>query len=178
MTRRNKRIVPAFDFTEAQGMSVIQRFERSIERARQLVESNGYQDLCDFPCIPSGASDAELEALEKAGMPLPDEYRQFLTRCRYLKLDDGLEVGGFAHEGVHRASPPWVSTEHRPGVEYLVFANYWRYADGDQLMFDLSEPGQPVVAYLHSHGPLFEPYAPSFSLALWRLVHEIEIDQD
>ena len=96
-------------------MSVIQRFERSIERARRLVESNGYQDLCDFPCIPSGASDAELEALEKAGMPLPDEYRQFLTRCRYLKLDDGLEVGGFARGAVTgrhlRGSPRNIAPE-------------------------------------------------------------------
>jgi hypothetical protein len=39
-------------------------------------------------------------------------------------------------------------------------------------MFDLTDPARPVVAYLHEHGPLFENYAPSFSLALWRLVHE------
>jgi hypothetical protein len=39
-------------------------------------------------------------------------------------------------------------------------------------MFDLSEPGTPVIAYLHEHGPLFEIYALSFSFALWRLVHE------
>ena len=105
-------------------------------------------------------------------MPLPDEYRQFLMISRYLKIDDGFEVGGLDHEGVYVTEVPWVSRKHRPGVDYLVFANYWRYADGDQLMFDLSEPSQPVVAYLHEHGPLFEAYAPSFSLALWRLVHE------
>jgi hypothetical protein len=178
MAQRNTRIVPAFDFTEAQRLSLTQRFERSIERAGQLLEANGYQGLSHFPCIPSGASAAELEELEsQVGMPLPQEYRQFLSHCRYLKLDDGLEVGGLDHEGVYPASSPWVSTEHRPGVEFLVFADYWRYADGDQLMFALSEPGQPVVAYLHSHGPLFEPYAPSFSLALWRLVHEAETDE-
>ena len=71
---------------------------------------------------------------------------------------------------------PWVSEQHRTGEKYLVFANYWRYADGDQLMFDLSGPSQPVVAYLHEHGPLFKFDAPSFSLALWRLVHEADGD--
>jgi hypothetical protein len=30
----------------------------------------------------------------------------------------------------------------------------------------------PVVAYLHQHGPSFERYAPSFSLALWRMLNE------
>jgi hypothetical protein len=53
-----------------------------------------------------------------------------------------------------------------------VFGHYWRYADGDQLLFDLDDPATPVVAYLHEHGPLYEQYAPSFSLALWRMVNE------
>jgi hypothetical protein len=48
---------------------------------------------------------------------------------------------------------------------------------GDQLMFDLSKPAQPVVAYLHEHGPRIELFAPSFSLALWRLVSDLE-DED
>jgi hypothetical protein len=59
-----------------------------------------------------------------------------------------------------------------------VFANYWPFADGDQLMFDLSDPSHPVVAYLHDYGPLYEAHAPSFSLALWRLVFEKEVDED
>ena len=33
-------------------------------------------------------------------------------------------------------------------------------------------PSPVVVAYLHEHGPLYEGFAPSFSLALWRMVHE------
>ena len=138
----------------------------------------GYQGFSDFPCIPAGASDAELKDFEQrlVGTPLPDEYRQFLKMSRYLKVGDGIEVGGLDHEGVHVTAAPWVSDEHRPGVKYLVFANYWRYADGDHLMLDLSEPNPPVVAYLHEHGPLFEDYAPSFSLALWRLVHESDGD--
>ncbi len=119
------------------------------------------------------ATEEELSDLEdQLGASLPKEYRSFLSTCRYLKIDDGIEIGGFDHNGVYVTEMPWISEEHRPGKKYLVFADYWQYADGDQLMFDLSEKDLPVIAYLHEHGPLFEFYAPSFSLALWRLVHE------
>ena len=173
MASHTTRIVPAFDFAAAERLTERDRFEFCTERARQLV-TNGYQEISEYPCIPeAGASEAELQTLEsELGISLPAEYRRFLSRCRYLKLSDGTEVGGFDHAGVYVTESPWVSDQHRKGVEYLVFANYWQYADGDQLMFDLSEPSRPVIAYLHEHGPLFEFYAPSFSLALWRLVHE------
>ncbi len=176
MTRYTNKVVPKYDFTAAIALSVEQRFARSLESARRMVVENGYQKISDFPCVPnSGASDTEIAKLESdLGRPLPSEYRTFLSQCRYLKIDDGCEIGGLDHDGVHVTESPWVSDDHRPGTQYLVFANYWRFADGDQLMFDLSDPTQPVVAYLHEHGPLFESYAPSFSLALWRLIHEIE----
>ncbi len=116
------------------------------------------------------------EIRTKLGIQLPREYREFLAICRYLKVDDGKEVGGLDQDGLYVTEVPWVSAVHRPGVPYLVFANYWRYADGDQLMFDLSDPSCPVIAYLHEHGPLFEYFAPSFSLALWRVVHEDDAD--
>ena len=138
-----------------------QALERSLS-GRELLAANGYQGFSDFPCIPAGASDAELAEFEKrlVGAAFPDEYRAFLKMSRYLKVDDGIEIGGLDHEGVYVTEVPWVSEQHRTGEKYLVFANYWRYADGDQLMFDLSGPSQPVVAYLHEHGPLFEDYAP------------------
>ena len=178
MATRTRKVVQPFDFTEAEGLSVPERFERSLERARELLAANGYQGFSNFPCIPAGASDAELADFESrlVGASLPDEYHAFLKMSRYLKVDDGIEIRGLGHEGVYVTEVPWVSAQHRSGEKYLVFANYWRYADGDQLMFDLSEPSQPVVAYLHEHGPLFEDYAPSFSLALWRLVHEADGD--
>jgi hypothetical protein len=174
MASCTSKIIPKFDFTEAKALSVEQRFMRSLERAKELLTSNGYQGFSAFPCLPQGATEDELIYFETqhVGKSLPDEYRQFLLTSRYLKIDDRIEVGGLDHQGVYVTDVPWVSRDHRPDVEYLVFANYWRYADGDQLMFDLSEPNNPVVAYLHEHGPLFEEYAPSFSLALWRLVHE------
>jgi hypothetical protein len=168
--------VPAFDFHPADALPLSERYRICLDRARELVAASGYAHYNDFPCVPSiGASESELQKLESGlGILLPREYRQFLAICRYLKIEDGTEVGGLDHDGVYVTETPWVSSEHREGVNYLVFANYWRYADGDQLMFDLTDSGRPVVAYLHEHGPLFEFYAPSFSLALWRLVHETE----
>jgi hypothetical protein len=176
MKNHTNIVVPRYDFSAAVALTVDERFARSLDSARRLVAGNGYQKFSDFPCVPeSGASDDELAKMEsKLGRSLPDEYRKFLSQCRYLKIDDGCEIGGLDHNGVYVTEVPWISDEHRPGVKYLVFANYWRFSDGDQLMFDLSDPTQPVVAYLHEHGPLYESYAPSFSLALWRMVHEIE----
>lgn len=176
MTRHTNRVVPQYEFTAALALTVDERLARSLDSARRLVAENGYQKFSDYPCVPEfGASHEELAEMEaELGRSLPDEYRKFLSQCRYLKIDDGCEIGGLDHNGVYVTEIPWISDDHRPGVQYLVFANYWRFADGDQLMFDLSDPLQPVVAYLHEHGPLYEPYAPSFSLALWRLVHEIE----
>lgn len=174
MTPTDNRYVPDFDFREAKSLPLIERFHASIKRARLRLRRSGYQKVCGFPCIPEhGATDSELRGLETAlHLPLPDEYRLFLALHRYLKIDDGYEIGGFDHDGTYVAEAPWVSERHREGTQYLVFANYWRYADGDQLMFDLSVATRPVIAYLHEHGPAFEFYAPSLSLALWRLVHE------
>lgn len=174
MATHTSKIIPRFNFTEALRVPVQERFDRSLVRARRIAA--GYQKYCSAPCVPpTGASETELAQMEAAlGLPLPVEYRLFLERCRYLKMGDGFEVGGFDHEGLFVTEVPSVSDEHRAGVRYLVFANYWWYADGDQIMFDLTDPTHPVVAYLHDHGPAFESFAPSFSLALWRLVHELE----
>lgn len=167
-------VVPDFDFSDALRLPLAERIDQCLKRARELAKS--YQTISDFPCVPeSGGTEAELAAMEsRLGRPLPMEYRAFLSRCRYLKIADGLEVGGLDHQGRQVTERPWISRKHRAGVEYLVFASYGAYADGDQLMFDMSGPGFPVVAYLHEHGPLYEAFAPSFSLALWRLVDEFD----
>jgi hypothetical protein len=173
MASTTNRYVPRYDFREAEALSVEARFAESVSTARRLLAKSRYQTICTFPCIPGGASESELQHLQsKLSVPLPEEYRLFLAQHRYLKLDDGCEIGGLDHDGLGVTEGIWLSSEHRANVSYLVFAAYWRYADGDQLMFDLSEENQPVVAYLHEHGPAFELYAPSFSLAVWRLVHE------
>lgn len=166
-------ILPAFDFTEALGLSVDERIAKSVAKAREMVDAMGYQGVTSAPCIPEAATEDEIKALQaELQGKLPSEYAHFLGQHRYLLLGDGWEVGGLDHEGVHHTEMPWLSDEHRPDHEYIVFANYWHYSDGDQLLIDTAAPGSPVLVYLHEHGPAFEPYAPSFSLALWRLVHE------
>ena len=60
----------------------------------------------------------------------------------------------------------------------LVIGDHWEFADGDQLLMDWDGGSPSVMLYLHDPppnpvgAPLVEPYAPSFSLALWRIVDE------
>jgi hypothetical protein len=173
MATHSNEVVPPFDFASALRHCPEERMQLCVRRVRGRLVTEGQWDLLGLPPVPDvGASEAELHGLEsQLGVPLPAEYRAFLRRWRYLVMDDGLRVWGFDHDGVS-VGGPWVSDEHRPGVQYLVFADYWRYADGDQLLFEVGDPGQAVVAYLHEHGPLYEGFAPSFSLALWRMVEE------
>ncbi len=173
MAAHSSEIIPHFDFTEALRYDPDERMRLCVDRVRDRLSDEGLWDLLLIPPVPEmGASAGELRDLESIlEVPLPTEYRAFLANWRYLIIGDGLKVWGFDHDGVSTGSP-WVSNQHRADVRYLVFGDYWDYADGDQLMFDLSDSRRTVVAYLHEHGPRYETFAPSFSLALWRMVHE------
>ncbi len=169
-------ILPDFDFSPAESMTVAERFSSALEKARSLVEENGCQRLSGFPCVPTqGATAEEISRLE-AGLehPLPVEYREFLEMARYLKIDDGYEIGGMDADGRYVTALLWVSDQHASDTRHLVFADYWAHADGDQMLIDLANPDGPVYVYLHEYEGLIEQYAPSFSLAVWRLVHEYE----
>jgi hypothetical protein len=167
-----EHVLPPFDFTQATALSPAERLDRCIQRAREI--SADYPMFDNAPAVPDrGGTPVELDALaDSIGTPLPDEYREFLSRCRYLCLADGINIGGLDHNGVLVAEPLWRSDRHRPGRGLLVIGAYWRFGDGDQLMIDLEDPAFPVLLCLHEHGPRLEPFAPSFSLALWRLVYE------
>jgi hypothetical protein len=173
MGRRERAVLPAYDFAEALLLSPVERMTRSVEDIRKKLVAKGAWELQDIPPIPTrGATPDELVALEtRLGVSLPGEYRQCLARWRYLDMGTGLQIWGFDHEGIMIGSP-WVSTKHRAGSAFLVFGEYWNYADGDQLYFDLADSHETVYAYFHEQGPAYESFAPSFSLALWRLVHE------
>jgi hypothetical protein len=173
VTAHSNEVIPPFDFAEALLHGPEERMRLCVDLVRERLFKSGIWDLFDVPpAPPTGASEDELLRVESdLGMPLPVEYRAFLANWRYLIIGDGLKVWGIEHNGVS-IGWPWISDGHRAGVRYLVFGDYWGYADGDQLMFDLSGPVQIVVAYLHEHGPLYEDFAPSFSLAPWRMVHE------
>jgi hypothetical protein len=167
------QVIEDFDFTAALKLSADARMQSSVSLAQRQLVDRGLLGIFGIPPIPPcGATDAELDGLRlKTGVPLPHEYAAFLRLWRYLILDDGYQIWGLDHKGVSIGSP-WFSDRHRTGHRYLVFGQYWRYADGDQLLFDLDDPDTPVVAYLREHGPLYERYAPSFSLALWRMADE------
>ena len=175
MDRFTQKVLPTFGFSNAVSLGVIDRIDRCISLARERAAS--YPMPGDIPPVADGgASFDEIASLQtQLGISIPSELRMFWSRCRYLCLDDGLNIGGFDHAGVHVAESVWLSEDHMPGRRFLVFGAYWRYADGDQLLMDLDDPAFPVVAFLHEHGPLFERFAPSFTLALWRLVHETEV---
>jgi len=174
MAAHSNEVIPPFDFAEALSYRTAERMRLCVDRVRHRLSSDGLWDIfLGLPPVPSdGASEGELQELESGhGVPLPPEYRAFLANWRYLIIGDGLKVWGLGHEGVS-IGWPWVSDRHRADARYLVFGDYWAYADGDQLMFDLSEAGGAVFVYLHEHGPLYEPFAPTFSLASWRMVRE------
>lgn len=173
MSGRPNRVIEDFDFTEALRLAPLDRMRGAVALARQRLIDQGAIGYFMIPPIPDhGATEAELRDLElRVGTRLPDEYAAFLRSWRYLIIDDGYQIWGLDHEGVS-IGWPWLSDQHLAGHRYLVFGHYWRYADGDQLLFDLDDPATPVLAYLHEHGPSFEHYAPSFSLALWRALNE------
>src|SRR5262245_47897481 len=112
-------IVPEFDFRSAAALSVDERLAVSLRRARELLDRSGYQHHCSFPCIPPGATATELAQLEsRLGISLPDEYGRFLSLHRYLKIDDGCEIGGLAHEAMYVTEVPWLSNQHKQGSIY------------------------------------------------------------
>ena len=117
------QVIPAFDFSDVAALSVEERIARSIERARELIAKYGLAQFHDAPMIPHGATADELAVLERElGVSLPPEYRVFLARHRSLLLDDGYDIGGLDHAGVHYCEPLWVSDQHDTTTKYLVFA--------------------------------------------------------
>ncbi len=173
MGKRGKPMIAVYDFADAKQLSPDDRMRLSVEHAHDRMVRSGLWDLYDIPPVPErGASEEELQHLDaRLGTRLPAEYRTFLRHWRYLIIDEGLQIWGFGHKGVTIGSQ-WRSTEYRSGYEYLIVGDYWNYADGDQLMFDMNDRGHSVYVYLHEDGPAYELFATSFSLALWRMVHE------
>jgi hypothetical protein len=173
MGRREPDVLPPYDFSAAEVYQPAERLEVAIEQARRRLIEEGAWDLHGIPPVPDrGASVEELAQFEqRLGRALPREYRLFLSRWRYLAISSGLQIWGLDHDGVSIGAP-WVSKEHRQGCSYLVLGDYCGYADGDQLIIDTEDPEERVAVYLHEHGPRYEPFAPSLSLAVWRMVHE------
>jgi len=167
------RVLPPYDFATPSALPISERIAQAVSAARRHHKAAGYtRAVAGLPPIATrGASVAELAEIEtEVGWPLPLEYSDFLRVHRYLVLDDGLVIFGLDHEGVSLGRP-WASEKHLQGESCLVIGQCWNYADGDQLL--VLKGQDRVMVYLHEY-PRLEEFAPSFSLALWRLCHQGE----
>jgi hypothetical protein len=168
MSDDDQPFLPDYDFTAALALSPAARIERAAKALRRR-DSH----------VSSGASSAEVAELERrVGRPLPKEYALLLRTHRCLVVDENVYIGGLDTSGKHAPDAGWISDEHRDGRTHLVIGRYDLYADGDQILIDLDDSKQPVVVYLHEEGPRFEPFAPTVSLAVWRLVFEDDEEED
>jgi hypothetical protein len=137
---------------------------------------------CRIEQVQPGASNEELRALEtKLRLPLPESYRAFLQRSRGFWLFGGAVQFGKQHPSIHKF-PKFEELSPRqrevvalkggawppPSEGMICFAEYFRDADGDQVLVDGSNGligGEyPIVYYSHdSHPPFVEVIGGSFS---------------
>lgn len=188
----SNHIILPYDFSEAMALTAEERIDRAIRRVR---EHDDWEDPLqwqsdDFIQAPPTGSESEIRELENSlGAELPTDYRLFIARHRFLSVGDGLEIGGLdagtvSHDGerlpMSVVPSPWrVEMDSAvPADRYIAIGQLWQYADGDQLLLDLQSDEKGVYAYLHDPppnpvgAPLIEFYAPSVSLAIWRMVDE------
>lgn len=142
--------------------------------------------------IRPGATDEEI-AMEEKGLevPLPDSYKRFLKLTRGFDLFGGAVQFGPQHPFIHdfpkieELSGPQRKVVQMKGGGWpppsqgmVCFAEYFRDADGDQVLFDvangLTDGEYPVVYYSHeTRPPTVTKLADSF--AEW--LNECCIDQ-
>jgi hypothetical protein len=121
MAEHTNKIVPVFDFSEALKLTPAERCEESVRRVLNRIERLDIADIIDEPMVPpNGATEEELNQLEsELGCSLPGEYRDFLSRWRYLYVDDFMKIAGFDHEGLVIAGRPWFSEDHSTRSRFL-----------------------------------------------------------
>ena len=159
-----RNVLPPYDFSAASAMPVMERFERSVVilqgHEKQKADILGETSTSFGP----GFMEDEIAELERSQEALfAPEVREFLRHWKFAG-----EAGCFDLHG----ADSWVENDLAARGSCLIIGNNWRYADGDQLVMPLSGETDKVFLYLHEHGPKIEEFAPSFSLALWRMAHE------
>jgi hypothetical protein len=122
--------------------------------------------------VAPGASDNDLADLETSlGIPLPDSYKSLLRCAREFWLFGGAVQFGFQHPFIHdfqpfdELSPRQQKTVQRksggrwppPSNGMLCFAEFFMEADGDQVLFDVTNGmvnGEyPVMYHAHESSP-------------------------
>jgi len=144
------------------------RIDEAIRRIARFHKECDYQRLVDIPLIPPPASEQEIETLEvQLGCSLPAEYRMVLNRCKYLFIFEGYRIWGIDGPGQRPGIERW------EGRDCLVFGDYWRDADGDNLVLDLDSPPKSSILVWHHDEASYEFLAPSLSVALCKIVDEL-----
>lgn len=156
----------------------LRKLEADFPEFHSKLASNG--DAVPEETLP-GASAEDIAALEiQLGIPLPESYKRFLRIARGFWLFGGAVQFAQEHPFVHcfpRLEELNSSQRHTvdlkggswppPSDGMLCIAEYFRDADGDQVLFDVSKGlvnGEyPVMYYSHETRPPFvEKVADSF----------------
>ena len=128
-------------------------------------------DDADLEQILPGATDEEIAKEEKLlGIPLPASYKRFLKLTRGFDLFGSAVQFGPQHPFIHDFPKIGELSDAQrkvvqlrgggwppPSQGMLCFAEYFRDADGDQVLFDvangLTDGEYPVVYYSHDTRP-------------------------
>ena len=147
------------------GLSPAECTSAAIARMTRFHAESEYGTLFSEPLVVSeGATESRVSALEsELHSPLPTEYRDFLLHYSVLEMFDGYRVWGLDSG----SEQPCLDAVTVPGLPLLVCGDVWHDADGDTLMLDMSTGSTSV--WSHDFRVL-RPLAPSFSLAIARLV--------
>ncbi|MBC8136739.1 MAG: hypothetical protein H8F28_12700 [Fibrella sp.] len=100
-------------------------------------------------------------------MPFPEEYFAFVAMYRELEW----QGGGFSIWGSGPSGNTPFLRDDLAQYPLLVAGDYFRFADGDQLILDHHTPEGSMYLYLHEDDSL-SLFAPTFSLGLWRFAFE------
>ncbi|MCM8526950.1 MAG: SMI1/KNR4 family protein [Lentisphaeraceae bacterium] len=167
MKSYSTKIIPHFNPPE---LSSLDMMESLIKMMLKDYTEAGLLDLFELPLVSDyEATESEISSLEnELAVKLPEDYRLFLQKWRYLSGGSGMEIFGLGYKGISNGEP-WVSTEHKEGFKYLVIGEYFKFSDGDQLLIDLNSPDQKVLLYLHDQEESIELFANNFSEALYRI---------
>ena len=126
---------------------------------------------CDPENIEPGLTTEQINELENdLGIPLPESYKNFISKCNSLWLFGGPVQFGSQHPFFHDF-PPIESMNPQqlavikqrggnwppPSQGMLCFAEYFWQADGDQVLFKvddgLDDGEYPIYYYSHESNP-------------------------
>ena len=169
-------VLDAFEFPEGNDAALL---EKAVLKMTDVFSKATFDVLSDDepPSIPSeGLSPEKIEDFEKqVGCQFPEGLRMLYSRYRYLSFSDSFKVFGVHSPEEVGYGSPWISDQHEKGRDWLVLGQYWRHADGDDLLMDL-QSGE-VYAYLHEYRGKIEWYAPSIAAAVFRSVFEVSDEE-